>query len=235
MAMSIDQVTPRQGILVGLIVSGAGLVIVLRAANVIQAGAIHAPNWVVGIAGFSLLLPGVLMIYYGLRNAFQPFRLPLRRDPSQLSLVGWILVGVLTTGLGLMGTWVAVGPGPRQFQGGFTGSAIEGRILFGIGAAITLTIAAFVWINGFRHLAARRRSPRPDGPGSRSSSPAIRGAHLDRYIVPVGTLLPAGSLAVRKAPRAGARAPGRGRPRPLDGEQGEGHEGTAEGRGRRAR
>jgi len=158
MATSIDQVTPKQGISVGVIVAGIGLVIVLRAANIIQAGAIHAPNWVVGIAGLAFFLPGLFMVYYGIRNAYQPFRLAPRRDPGQLSFGGWILVGLLTTGLGLIGAWVALGPGARQFQGGITGSAIEGRIVFGIGAVITLSVAALVWVNGFRQFLGGRKA-----------------------------------------------------------------------------
>lgn len=171
MATPMNQVSPKQGIFSGLLLAGAGVVIILRAANVIQAGAIHAPNWVVGVAGMVFLLPGLFMMYQGVRAAVAPHGAAAVRDPNEFSIAGWLLGGSIVTGLGLIGAWVAFGPGARTFEGGVTGSAIEGRIAFGIGAVITLAVAAFVWVNGFRQLLAGRKGGEPGARPKRMPSP----------------------------------------------------------------
>ena len=156
MGTPINQVTPKQGIFFGLIVAGLGTMIMLRAANVIRAGATDAPSWVVGMAGFLFFLVGAYLISYGIRNAVGQRQAAPPPDPGGFSVGGWLLGSSVLTGLGLIGAWVALGPGARTFQGGVTGAESEGRIVFGLGAAITLLLAAFVWFKGFQELIARR-------------------------------------------------------------------------------
>ena len=153
----IHQVTPRQGIILGLLTAGMGLLIILSAADVIPTDdeMFHAPRVLVSLAGVVFFLPGLFMLYYGVRNYLYPELVTRPVDSKQFQFGGWILAALILTCLGLIGTWAAFGPGPREFEGGITGTEVEGRIAFGIGAVITDILALGVWVYGLRHLIAK--------------------------------------------------------------------------------
>ena len=112
-------------------------------------GSVHAPLWVVAIAGACFVFIGAA------------FAVP-RGD---VRLRGFLL-GLVVTGLALVFDWVAFGPGERHFSGGvsFAGTALRagsgetsGRIAFGIAAVVLDAFAAWGW---YRWLQALANGPR---------------------------------------------------------------------------
>lgn len=147
---NISNIKPREGIFLGLISTLAGLFIILRATNIIQAGDVYAPLWLLGVCGFIFLFLGIFAFYYAIRNWSKPDY--IQKQPADFSIGPWILGVVIVTCFGIIGTWIAFGPGERKFEGGITGGEIEGRIAFGVGAVIVAIIAVWMWIWGIRQI-----------------------------------------------------------------------------------
>ena len=146
--------TRRQSLLLGLAFIAAGIYPLAVGLGFAAArpGSVHAPSWVVAIAGACFVFIGAA------------FAAP--RDDTRLR---GFLLGLMVTGLAIVFDWVAFGPGERHFSGGisFAGNAMRtasdetsGRIAFGIAAAILDAFAAWGW---YRWLVSARasRTPRP--------------------------------------------------------------------------
>ena len=100
-------------------------------------GSVHAPLWVVAIAGACFVLVGTVLLV----------------PEKDLPLRGW-LVGLMVTGLAAIFDWVAFGPGERHFSGGlsFGGASMRaasgetsGRLAFGIAAVLLDAFALWGW------------------------------------------------------------------------------------------
>ena len=163
-ATPVTQVTPGVGMSLGLLISGLGALLVLRATDVIQFEGVNTPLWVLGSLGSVLLLAGGYVGLYGIRNYLHPHLAAQPPDPRSLQLGGWLLAVSFTTWFSLTAIWIAFGPGRRRFGGGITGTETEGRIAFGIAAIVFGVVALLIWVKGLQHIRTelkRRRSGRP--------------------------------------------------------------------------
>lgn len=144
----------------GLIAMVAGGFIILISADIIPTddSSFQAPRWIAGMAGVAFFTTGIILF-------FRDQRFEFFRDTLIFRFIQFILIGVLLTAFGIIPTWIALGPGEREFSGGisipFISVATEqgdlsGRIIFGCGALITDTIAIIYWISGFRRLLINR-------------------------------------------------------------------------------
>ncbi len=115
-------------------------------------GSVHAPLWVVALAGACFVLVGTVLAV----------------PQNDLRLRG-LLVGLMVTALAAIFDWVAFGPGERHFSGGisFAGSSMRtgaseasGRIAFGIAAVILDAFAMWGWYRWLRGSRAEGTGPR---------------------------------------------------------------------------
>lgn len=117
---------------------GAGLLIVLMAVDVIpiDPASLYAPRWVLATAGVVFVIGGV-MASVGQRH-------PLLNEG---------LAGLLIGCMALIATWIAFGPGEREFSGGISlgplaigGSTAPslGRVVFGLSAVLLWALVVYV-------------------------------------------------------------------------------------------
>jgi ABC-type branched-subunit amino acid transport system permease subunit len=136
----------RQSVLMGLVFVAAGAYPFAIGIGLAQArpGSVHAPLWVVALAGGCFVLVGALL-------------LAPDRDVRLKGLVG----GVLVTAMALIFDWVAFGPGERHFSGALSigGMAARsgtgetgGRIAFGVAAVLLDAFALWGWYRWLRGL-----------------------------------------------------------------------------------
>ena len=127
---------------------GAGLFIALIAGGVIPVDpdSIHAPRWVLGAAGMVFMIGGV-MAAAGPTN-------PRLND---------VLAGTLIACMASIATWIAFGPGEREFTGGLSLGPLSlwgesgpstGRIAFGFSAILLWALVAFVLYRVVKQLRA---------------------------------------------------------------------------------
>lgn len=160
------EMTPQGRAIFGGIVMLAGLPILLVGFGILQPDpkSIHAPLWVVACAGFAFMAAGASVALGALSK--QPDAdgsLPLHA-PLPLRVLQYVLGLSVVTGLALLGSWVAFGPGVRGFKsswsafglsGSGAGDELIGRILFGIGAVLCWLFLIAVARQGWRKLFAR--------------------------------------------------------------------------------
>lgn len=151
-SQDMSKVSPLVGLAMGGLFASVGLTIVFVSLGWIPVdpSSVHAPMWVLGLAGLVFMLPGLLMGYYGVRNG-------LTRDGTTIvekpwGGPGWFVGAVMISAFGAMGLWVGFGDGPRQFSGGLTGSEGEGRFVFGLMGILCTLAAAWVWLRGLKEI-----------------------------------------------------------------------------------
>ena len=148
----------RTSALWGVLVAGMGLFVVLAGIGVIpvERRAADAPPWVIACAGLVFVLGGLALMVQAAGGApdstgVLPAGAPRWMRPAQALLALGIVVG-----LALVCSWIAFGPGERQFGGSFSGvlgdQANErvGRVVFGAGAVLTWLFAAAVTVKAVR-------------------------------------------------------------------------------------
>jgi hypothetical protein len=151
--------SPRATFLCGLAAIGVGLFLILFGLGVIpvkpRAG--DAPLWIAVVAGLAFMLAGIAVAVGAIHGVSETGELP--EGTSRWKRLLQYLIGVIIAGaLASIGSWVAFGPGPRSFGG--TGmellspeaNALTGRIVFGIGAALSWLITIVMAISGVRKL-----------------------------------------------------------------------------------
>jgi hypothetical protein len=98
---------------------------------------LHAPLWVVAAAGSTFLLGGLALILQIVGGANAQGELP-KGAPGWIKTTQVLFVLGIFVAFAATTTWVAFGPGERQFSGNvpLAGRANEivGRVVFGIGA-----------------------------------------------------------------------------------------------------
>jgi hypothetical protein len=135
----------------GLVFVLAGLPIMALATGLItpRPGSMHAPPWVVFLAGFSFSLVGIMLLM-----------------PETSAKLRGLLGTVFMIAFASIFVWIAFGPGERRFSGGFSigplftsspSSEMEGRIAFGIAAVLLSAFALWGTYGWLRSLF--RRSP----------------------------------------------------------------------------
>ena len=139
----------RAPILMKLLFSGAGIALMLLALGLIpiDPARVLAPRWVLFVAGMVFGLIGVLL-FIGARRFAHP--------------AAYLFVAaVMCSSFAAIACWVAIGS-----TGPYTGSATIGpvtlpgtgsssvlpRILFGLGALLTSSLAALAWVRWWRAL-----------------------------------------------------------------------------------
>jgi hypothetical protein len=111
---------------------------------------LHGPLWIMLAAGVVFLLGGIAVVLQDAAGAdLDTGELP--RDAARWVRVAQDLIGVtIFACFGLIGSWIAFGPGDRAFSGTFAVGATLGRIVFGIGALI-------VWLGLIGYAVSRAR------------------------------------------------------------------------------
>jgi hypothetical protein len=164
-----QNLSPRGRVLFGLVFVIAGLFILLIGVGVIKPDpkTVHAPLWVIACAGLAFMLAGgSVMIGAAAPQVEQDGGLPASA-PFVLRLAQYAFGLVVAASLAIMFSWVAFGPGPREFTvttsflgSSSTGAGNEtvGRIVFGIGAVMALLFLVAIAIHGGRKLLRGGRS-----------------------------------------------------------------------------
>lgn len=118
----------------------------------------HAPRWVAAAAGATFLLAGVAVIKSGRSSS--------DGTPRENSLGYGFILALLLTCFGAVASWVAFGPGEREFQGEvslgtgllpFDVGDLVGRIVFSPGALLLDFMALAAWFYLCRALVRRLR------------------------------------------------------------------------------
>ena len=140
-----QQLSRRAQIVLGVLLMLAGFAIIALAIGWIPypPEKFNAPPWVVGAAGAVFMLAGPLMLIPDAGN----------------SAPGAFLGAAMTSLFALVGSWVAFGPGEREFSSGVARTAgsigtsvgeYAGRAIFGVGAIILIAVAAWAWMHWWR-------------------------------------------------------------------------------------
>ena len=148
----VSQLPPMAGLVMGGVFSAAGLAIVLISLGWLPSdpASVHAPMWVLGVAGGVFLLPGLLMCYYGLKNGLSDESPADRPKEKTWGGPSWLVAVLMVSAFAAMGIWIGLGDGPREFSGGVTGSEVEGRVVFGAMGVLCTTIALWMWYRGLK-------------------------------------------------------------------------------------
>ncbi len=148
MARDVRDVSLWEGLIFGGGTAGAGTLIVLMAYGIvpIEESSMHVPAWIGAAIGVAFTVTGLYVLWAGVHYREIP---PDQRAPPAPAL-SWIVGVTVLLALTATSHWVAFGPGPRQFEGGITGSETEGRIAFGIGAVILDLIVLGVLVHAGR-------------------------------------------------------------------------------------
>lgn len=111
----------------------------------IDPASVHAPGWVIMLVGAVFALGGAMCYTHGLGPNFDD-------GLALLMLVSFAMVG----------SWIAFGPGEREFSGGGSVGGVGvsgrvgsgfGRVVFGFGALMVWTVAAAVLARLVKRLA----------------------------------------------------------------------------------
>lgn len=159
MARSLSSIEFKEGLLVGILFSGAGVFILLVSFGVIFADSGNPPAIIGILAGMCFLLPGLLSLYYAFRNR--------RRAPAQsvFEPVEWAVGLILLAALSAIGAYISLAGEEERFSGGLTGTAIEARIVFGIGTLICMFITIMYLVKGIGKWRAKKENEKDEKSG----------------------------------------------------------------------
>ncbi len=151
---------------IGAAAVGIGLYFVLVGIGVLPVPGgprnLHAPLWIVTCAGLPFVLGGFALTLQGIGKTNERGELP-EGSPIWLRATLYLIGVAIFASFAIIGTWVALGSGPREFSGslgGFDGpvGSTIGRTVFGVGAAITWACTIAVAVSGARRLFGPRRT-----------------------------------------------------------------------------
>lgn len=117
---------------------------------------LHSPLWVLLCAGFVFFLAGAALVIQSLSASSATGELPADA-PRWLRILQYVIAVAIFCCFGTIASWIAFGPGERQFSGTvMTGNAAidaaVGRTAFGVGAVIIWLCTAAVIASGIRKL-----------------------------------------------------------------------------------
>jgi hypothetical protein len=157
------QLSPVAAVVVGLGCALIGTFSVLLGLGVLGEPPLAdgVPAWVGVLGGVVFVLGGAALIvgYVVAGGATADGDLP-PGTPFSVRLVQYLLGLGIITSLASIASWVAFGPGPRQFHGSGTfgaGAVNEtlGRAVFGLGAGLTWLFVIALGVVGLRRLGRR--------------------------------------------------------------------------------
>jgi hypothetical protein len=147
----------RTAFLCGLLAVAMGLFIVLSALGVIPSrGGAQGERWVAVVAGLAFVFGGLAVVIQTWARATPDGVLPASTPPFVRTAL-YLLTLAIVVSLGAIGTWVAFGPGKREFATsipflpGWLNEPL-GRTAFGVGAIMTWMILILVAVTGARRL-----------------------------------------------------------------------------------
>jgi hypothetical protein len=156
-----QQPSPRMTVVCGLFAAGMGVVLILVGFGVLKPRGPNAPLWIATAAGLAFLLAGISIAVGAIHGVSSDGELP--KGAGWWSRVFYYGAGIFAcVCLAAIGTWVAFGPGMRNFSG--TGTLllsrdvneVVGRAVFGFGAILTWLIAIAVAVRAARQLFPRK-------------------------------------------------------------------------------
>jgi hypothetical protein len=144
-----------------LVAVAIGLFYILYSAGIVGPAPRHGndgPGWLGFVFGLIFLFGGMAVIIQTVATGGDPSASDLPAStPRGLRLIHHVMAWAIVGMLGIVFSWVAIGPGQRDFTG--SGSIVGetgGRIAFGIGAVlIWIVLLAMVFV-GVRRLLARK-------------------------------------------------------------------------------
>jgi hypothetical protein len=163
-----DQARPADMLGIGIAFAAAGLYFMLVALGVLAPpggeGAMHGPPVIVFCAGLAFVFAGLtcaIRARTGMNDAQS--EVP-DGAPRWIKLSYRVLAIAIAGALATIGTWIAIGSGPRAFS--FTGPFVEmhttgeviGRTVFGLGAVIVWIYVIAITVSTVRKFFDRRGS-----------------------------------------------------------------------------
>jgi len=144
----------------GLIAIAIGVLIVLQALGVLTISEVHAPTWIGALGGLVFVLAGAAIVIQGLGGAPAATGELPASAPVWMRAAQYLLVLSVFIAFAMIASWIALGPGPREFGASLGGvdapaSGVIGRVAFGFGAVICWLCAAGVSVSGLRRLQGR--------------------------------------------------------------------------------
>ena len=151
----------RWTIACGLVAALIGLFYVLQGAGFVEVTVRPketSPGWLAIVIGLIFMSGGGAVIIQTVFKGGNPSDAGLPATaPLGFRLIQNTLVFMIVAGLGIVSSWVAFGPGPRQFTGsGAVFGETGGRIAFGIGASIIWIVLLAIGIGLARQVCARK-------------------------------------------------------------------------------
>jgi hypothetical protein len=151
--------SPRTTLVYGLLAVAMGLFLLLMSVGVVpmrpRPG--DGPLWVAAVAGLCFVLAGISVAVGAIHGVSETGELP--KDTGWWMRLFYTVIGVTIVGaLACIGSWVAVGPGPRAFGGpgmillSQEANDMTGRVIFGFGAVLTWLCAIAMAVSGARKL-----------------------------------------------------------------------------------
>ena len=145
----------RLTIACGLLAAAMGFFYMLHSAGIVGPPARHGseePGWLGFVFGLVFLLGGSTAIIKTAVAGDNPPEGDLPRTaPRWLRLVYHAMVLAIVAGLGMLFSWIAFGPGQREFSGsGSIFGEIGGRVAFGISAILIWIVVLAIAIHGAR-------------------------------------------------------------------------------------
>ena len=165
--MSERPATRKEMLVLGVGIAAVGLYFMLVGVGALPVPGgpknLHAPLWVVFCAGLAFALGGIATLIGGIR-ANDKGEVP-QDAPQWLGVIQYLIGVAIFASFGAMASWIAFGPGPRNFTGSFMGLSSQvgagiGRTAFGVGAVIVWLCTIAVAISGARKLFGRAKAAR---------------------------------------------------------------------------
>ena len=145
----------------GVMFVATGLLPIALAAGLItpKPGQMHAPAWVVFLAGCCFSLVGTVLIL-----------------PERAIRLRGFFGGLFVTAFSTVFLWIGFGPGERQFRSGFSigpasswsvGGEMDGRLVFGVAGVLIAAFAVWAWVKWLRSCVAPEQASRSADPVDR--------------------------------------------------------------------
>jgi hypothetical protein len=127
---------------------------------------LHGPLWLILCAGLAFFLAGLAIAIQTLGHANAGGELPAEA-PRWMRVAQYLIALAIFVCFGAIGSWIAFGPGERQFSGTFmfgdpATNAIIGRAVFGVGAIMIWLCTAAMVAFGIRKFFNNQEKSRAD-------------------------------------------------------------------------
>lgn len=158
-----DRTSVADGVAIGLVFAATGLYFILVSLDVLPGpGPAHGPAAIVFAAGAAFLCAGLVAIVRAAAGAREPGGELPPDAPRWGDVLSRILVIAMAGSMAAIGTWIAIGSGPRAFSLSApfvemrTAGEAVGRTMFGLGAVIVWIYVIALTVGTVRKLFDRR-------------------------------------------------------------------------------